>query len=184
MLFNRQTNSSDNRSIETFPGSRERFLSAFGRPEIQAKIKGLEAGQTLHYFVKGYNLYDIFAELMKISGPADVYIATYSITEFPLRILSQFKSQGMIKGLQCLFDLTVKRTPQLKQFAEQICDRYRYLNIHSKIAVIQNESWSITLKSSANWTSNHRHEDGTVFTDPDVANNYITLLKDQLDATV
>jgi len=111
-----------------------------------------------------YNAHDVFADLLALSGPSDIKIITYSITEFPLRILSQFKAKKIITNLDLILDFTVSRTPALKQFAEHIANRVKFTDTHSKIVLISNENWKITFISSANFTRNNRYENGVIYT--------------------
>ena len=163
-----------NNPLDHFTAEQSGFLSGFGRKEVREAIAGLKHVQTLHYMGRMYNMHDVFADLLKLSGPAKVKIISYSITEFPLRILSQFLEKKIITELDLLLDFTVSRTPSLKQFAMQFANRIKFTDIHSKVLLIENERWTITLLSSANFTRNNRYENGVIFTDKKTYQQYVT----------
>lgn len=151
-----------NDSLQYFTSVQSNFLKMFGREEIREMLSQLKPDTQLHYLARMYNAHDIFADLIRLSGPARIKIISYSITEFPLRILSQFLEKKIITNLDLLLDFTVSRTPALKQFAQHFANRVKFTDIHSKIVLIENENWQITLISSANFTRNNRFENGII----------------------
>lgn len=153
-----------NSSLRHFTSLQSDFIGRFGREEIREMIADLKKGSELHYIARMYNAHDVFVDLLKITGPAEIKIVSYSITEFPLRILSQLQEKGIIKKLDLVLDFTVSRTPALKQFAEHFANRVKFTDVHSKIVLISNENWQITFISSANFTRNNRFENGIIYT--------------------
>lgn len=151
-------------SLNHFTSEQAAYLSSFGREQTREMIAGLKPNQALHYIARMYNMHDVFADLIKLSGPASVKIISYSITEFPLRILSQFQAKKIITKLDMILDFTVSRTPPLKQFAKHFANRVRFTDNHSKILLIKNDNWNITHIGSANFTRNNRYEQGTILT--------------------
>lgn len=151
-------------SLNHFTTEQASFLSSFGREEIREMIAGVKPNQVLHYIARMYNMHDVFADLIKLSGPAEIKIMTYSVTEFPLRILSQFLDKKIITKLDFLLDFTVSRTPELKQFASHFANRIRFIDTHAKLLLIKNEQLTIVHVGSANFTRNNRFEMGTIIT--------------------
>ncbi len=151
-------------SLEHFTFDETQFLDMYGKEQVREMISKLKPDTTMHYIARMYNMHDVFADLIKLSGPANVKILTYSITEFPLRILSQFHEKGIIKHLDIILDFTISRTPDLKQFAGQTANRIRYIENHAKLLLIENENWKIIHTGSANFTKNNRFELGTIIT--------------------
>ncbi len=161
-----------NSILHHFTTDQAGFLSAFGREKIREMIVGLKHNHQVHYIAHMYNAHDVFSDLIKLSGPSKVKIISYSITEFPLRILSQFLNKKIITHLDFILDFTVSRTPALKQFAKHFANRIRFTDIHSKIVLIENKNWKITLLSSANFTRNNRFENGIIFTSEELHRQY------------
>lgn len=159
-------------SLNHFTHEQLQFLSQFGRKEVKEMLKELNNKNQLHYIARMYNAHDVFTDLLAIAGPSDVKIISYSITEFPLRILSQLQNKGLIKTLDFILDFTVSRTPALKQFAQHFANRIRFTDIHSKIILIKGKSIKITFISSANFTRNNRFENGIIDTSEELHTQY------------
>jgi len=170
----KKTRPKANNSLQYFTSEQSAFLSSFGREEIREMLSRLKPDLQLHYLARMYNAHDIFADLVRLSGPASVKIISYSITEFPLRIRSQFLEKKIITQLDFLLDFTVSRTPALKQFAQNFANRVKFTDIHSKIVLIENENWHITLISSANFTRNNRFENGIISASEELHRQYCT----------
>ncbi|MFK5893737.1 MAG: phospholipase D-like domain-containing protein [Pseudomonadota bacterium] len=164
LLRTKEKSSASAASLNHFTSEQAEFLATFGREEIREMIAGLKHNQALHYIARMYNMHDVFADLIKLSGPASVKIISYSITEFPLRILSQLQAKKVITELDMILDFTVARTPPLKQFATHTANRIRFTDNHAKILLIKNKDWNITHIGSANFTRNNRFEQGTILT--------------------
>ncbi len=165
----------DHRLLEIFHSDQVLYLNAFGKSELTLKIADLHPqSSTLHFITKGYNLHDLFVEVMKQCGPAMVKIVSYSMTDFPMRIISTFLEKKIITDLQLVLDFTVKRTPALSQFVSTFAVNLRYTEVHSKIILIQNDTWDIVIISSANFTRNNRFENGVIFTGKQFTDAYST----------
>jgi len=165
LLIRKKKNSSASvASLNHFTSEQAEFLATFGREEIREMIAGLKPNQALHYIARMYNMHDVFADLIKLSGPARVKIISYSITEFPLRILSQLQAKKVITELDMILDFTVARTPPLKQFAQHTANRIKFIDTHAKLLLIENDKWKITHIGSANFTRNNRFEQGLIIT--------------------
>ena len=163
----------DHRLLEIFDSIQVIYLNAFGKSELTLKIADLQSqSSTLHFITKGYNLHDLFVEVMKLSGPAVVKIVSYSMTDFPMRIISTFLEKKIITDLRLVLDFTVKRTPALAQFVSIFAVNLRYTDVHSKIILIQNDRWDIVIISSANFTRNNRYENGIIFTGKQFTDTY------------
>jgi hypothetical protein len=167
-----KTNASSSASLNHFTTDQAAFIASFGREHIREMITGLKPNSSLHYIARMYNMHDVFTDLVKLSGPCQVKIISYSITEFPLRILSQLQAKDIIQELDMILDYTVARTPPLKQFAKHFANRIRFIENHSKILLIKNNNWSITHLGSANFTRNNRYETGLIHTCPKIYNEY------------
>lgn len=161
-------------SLDHFTTEQGAFLNMFGREEIREIVATLKPDQTLQYIARMYNMHDVFADLIRLSGPAEIKIMTYSVTEFPLRILSQFLDKQIITKLDFLLDFTVSRTPELKQFAGYFANRIRFIDTHAKLLLIKNERWHIVHVGSANFTRNNRFEMGTIITHEKQYNQFDT----------
>lgn len=118
--------------------------------------------QEIHYATAGlWSSHDLLFHLLEQTGPADVWIATWSMTEEPTRQLVQQLELGTIRSLQLLLDVRVQvRNPAVYAFIKHQTAKIRTSICHAKVTVIQNEQWSFSLVGSANYTNNPRIECG------------------------
>lgn len=173
LLFNPKPKASKQEfSLDHFTTGQNELISRFGREEIKGMLTGIKPNQQLHFIARMINLHDLLAELIKLTGPAHMKLITYSVTEFPLRILAQLREKQIITGLDMVIDFTVSRTPPLKQFSEELADRIRFMDVHSKIMLLSNGEWKLTVLTSANMTRNNRWENGIIFAAADIFSLY------------
>lgn len=131
----------------------------------------LAPGQHIHYATAGlWSSHDLLFHLLKQTGPARVTIATWSMTEEPVRMLIQGLETGIIRELNTLLDIRVKtRNASVFHFA-----RYNFAKVaesicHAKVTIIENDHWAISLVGSPNYTNNPRIECGIMLDDRAVA---------------
>lgn len=102
---------------------------------------------------------------LTVTGPAHVYISSWAIKEDPARVLLFLKDTGKIKKLFGVFDYRIK-TLDAKHFhlIEKAFTQYALTKCHAKVVVIESESLSIVIVSSANLSNNPRIECGFIST--------------------
>ena len=146
-------------------------VSGSGATVIKDIIGNIQKNETIHYATAGnWNAHELLEHLLKITGPAKVYLTTWAMSENPVRAILNLIDQGLITELNCVFDLKVQdRAPKVFQLIQGITSRVRLVHCHAKVFVIENESWAISNNGSANWTRNPRMEAGVISADPNVA---------------
>ncbi|MGB4775704.1 MAG: hypothetical protein WBP45_11055 [Daejeonella sp.] len=171
MLFN----SSDIKDFQQ-PQNKEASLTKVEGGEMQLLIRandtllekfpGITQGISYHYATAGlWSSHDLLFHLLTFTGPAKVYLATWSITEDPARMLVNGLNNGIIQELYGLFDIRVKiRSPETYLFAKHNLCKARLTVCHAKVTIIQNENWNISIVGSANYTNNPRIEAGVIST--------------------
>ena len=108
--------------------------------------------------------------LLKLIGPSDVSIATWSISELAMRQLLILKNKGIVKSCRFLVDPRVKvRNPKPLQILTQNFE-YALVKCHAKVTLIQSEQHHVDIVSSANLSRNPRIERGLIFNNPEVFN--------------
>jgi hypothetical protein len=168
----------DKRLLKFFRQEQAEYLSVFGKTDLAMKIEELEPQSlALHFMTKGYNLHELFVAVISRTGSAGVKLISYSMTDFPMRILSSMLTKGIITDLQLILDFTVKRTPALDQFVTTFSPSVRYTDVHSKIIILTNDIWNVVIISSANMTRNNRIENGIVFLGKAYTDNYSNWFK-------
>jgi len=131
----------------------------------------IEAGHSYHYASAGlWSVHDLLCHLLRQTGPADIWIATWSMAEESVRMLVQGLDSGLIRSMRLLIDSRVtRRNASAYAFVAAHADQVRVTACHAKVTVIQNSTWSIAINGSPNYTNNPRIESGVVTAIPQVA---------------
>jgi hypothetical protein len=147
------------------------FINAASLKYFKSQLADIEPNKHYHFNTGGqWSMHELLEYLLNITGPADIFISTWAISEDPVRALMEMKNVGYIRNIKCIFDYKIKEQKS-KAFllAEQNFDKVKLDKCHAKVTVITNASWGITIPGSANYTRNPRIERGIVCTDPEAA---------------
>jgi hypothetical protein len=131
-------------------------------------LKAIEPDTTIPFASEGqFSMHELLEFLLQKTGPASVCIMSYSITEIAIRRFSNLMENGSIKTLECIFDFSVKRYRLgLLYFMNNVVTKVALTKNHSKIILIENENWKITVVGSANLNVNDKIEAGAISTRP------------------
>lgn len=131
------------------------------------EVLSLVAPETTVFWVSNGNwsMHQLLMALLDRTGPADVMISSYAMSETPARILSQLKEKRIITTLRCVLDNRVDvRSAGSLQVMKSICDELSLIDTHAKVTLIKNDYWMVAVVGSANYTENKRYEQGVVTT--------------------
>ncbi len=134
-------------------------------------IHSIKQGKDVHFVTNGkWSLHELVAEVLALYSPVDITFCTFSITEFPGRLLAQWITEGKVKELNVLLDIRAKANyPQVLQLVQNISNSFKLVPVHAKSTVIKHKDISITITGSANWTQNPRYEIGYITTNKEYA---------------
>lgn len=159
---------SSGKQIET---GTEQFLIIKNQKDIDDLLNGFSADKCIHYATGGkFSSHELLFSLLKLSGPAKVYITTWTMTEYPARLLVEGLSSGKIIELNCLLDVRMEKNESVLQLIKFNSSTIRLSHCHAKVMIIQNDSWNIVVVSSQNQTENPRIEAGVISTTAGVVN--------------
>lgn len=146
-------------------------------------VDNLQQGEAVQFCTGGlWSMHEMLRLLLMKSGPAKVWMTTWTITEEPMRVLLDLIKQGYITELSAVLDYRIeRRKPEAFQLASNIISRIKLTKCHAKVAVIQNEKWNITVIGSANFSKNPRIEAGVVFTDKESADFNMQWINDVIE---
>lgn len=134
--------------------------------EVLAALEDFTAGQCMVFRTEGkWSSHELLAQLLRLTGPAEVCISTYSMTEDPVRMLVNQLSTGQITKLQVICDT---RFTAQQAAAHQLAKANFHLHlchVHAKCMTISNDRWSLSVIGSANFTRNKRLECGVIIDD-------------------
>lgn len=141
-------------------------------PGVLTKSIGLLIkGRQKHYYSDGnFNLIRLIFHILKQTGPAHVFMTTYSISQQSLEKVQAAINTGELLSIRFLIDNRVKvMSPKPFQMLRQSFI-YRCVSLHAKVALIENEDWRISIVTSQNATDNPKLERGVIFTDDQIFN--------------
>ena len=138
----------------------------FSGSDLRGDIGEIRHDQVKPFFSEGlWSMHDLMIYLLEITGPAKVWLSTFSISEAAIRAILAATEKQLITEMHCLFDHTIKKHKlSLLYFAWSVIGDITITANHSKIMLIENDQWKITVIGSANMTPNPRKEAGVIFT--------------------
>jgi len=137
--------------------------------QLTKAIGLLSQGSSKHYYAHGnFNLMRLVFYLLKQTGPADIFLTTYSISQRTLEGIEQRVQNGLIRSIRFLIDNRVRvMSPIPFQYMKQNFS-YRCISLHAKVALISNQDWQISIITSQNATDNPKLERGIIYTIPEI----------------
>lgn len=147
---------------------------------LTRSIGQLENGREHHYYSWGnFNLVRLISYLIKQTGPAHVFMTSYSFSQKSIEQLQNKISKGDILSFRVILDNRVRvMSPKPFQMIASSFD-YRCISVHAKVALLWNEAWKISIVTSQNATDNPKLERGTIFTDEQVFNFDLKVLENE-----
>lgn len=156
----------------------EHFLY-FCTEDFRHQLETMKPEQVIPFFSEGHwSLHDLLSWLLEKTGPAEVWLSTFSISEAAIRTLAMATQDRTVSRLHCLFDPSIQKTKSgLLYFATSVATEIAMAPNHSKLLLIGNEEWKISVVGSMNLTPNPRKEAGVIFTTRDTFYLYRDLLE-------
>lgn len=118
------------------------------------------------YLSNALQVADILRWVLAQTGPANVRMSSFSISEEFLRRIFFIRKEGLVRSLDIVLDFkATNKTLKLWPFIAQTV-RHCYLSDnHSKILLVSNEAHKVAVVMSQNLTRGNRYESGFVTTD-------------------
>lgn len=149
-------------------------------------VSGFQKGGRIVGLTKGqFSLIHLISELLKITGPANVLISTWSAGVYDATALHDMMRGGRILDLLIMTDRSY--STRQKNYAvtlEQAFgkDRIRTTNTHAKFVLISNEAFSICIRSSMNLNENKRCENFDIDDDKEIFDFYKAFADEVFDS--
>ncbi len=158
-----------------------RFI-ADAEKALTRSIGQLENGREHHFYSWGnFNLVRLISYLIKQTGPAHVFMTSYSFSQKSIEQLQHKISKGEILSFRIILDNRVRvMSPKPFQMIATSFN-YRCISVHAKVALIWNDEWKITIVTSQNATDNPKLERGTIFTDPEIFSFDLKVLENEFE---
>jgi hypothetical protein len=153
---------------------KEQGVNQFADDKDKQLIKSigqLQNGKTTHYYSYGnFNLVRLLIHLLKQTGPANVFMTSYSFSQTSIEQLLNHRQKGNILSFRVIVDNRVKTMSPIPFQMLSTAFDYRCSSIHAKVALVWNDNWNISVVTSQNATDNPKLERGTIFTDIETFN--------------
>ena len=115
----------------------------------------------------------MIAASREMSNEPKVYVSTFSTSEEFLRRLFSLRKRELILHAVLMADLkAAKKTVNLSTFMGVVFDDVYLTENHSKVLLVENDKWMVTVVTSQNQTRGNRTECSIITTQPDI---FITL---------
>ena len=127
---------------------------------IATEIGSIHPNTNIHRILDGtWSLYELVDYVIDTTGPVDSFITSFSISEAAICTFHQMLEDGRIKSLRCLLDNSLRKTKTSLLFFLHNCGADLRLSLnHSKIILLYNNNWTISINASANMSRNRRIE--------------------------
>lgn len=134
---------------------------------IDQIIKPLSKAPLQAYLDNRIQLFDVIEQILSETGPSEIYISTFSTSEEFLRRIFRLRQRGWLTKATMLADLKASRkTVNLYTFISNAFDDVYLAENHSKVILIRNTKWMVSICTSQNQTRGNRTESGMITTDP------------------
>ena len=121
------------------------------------------------YLDNRLQLFDVLEFILLQTGPAKVYVSTFSTSEEFLRRLFSLRKRELILHAVLMADLkAAKKTVNLSTFMGVVFDDVYLTENHSKVLLVENDKWMVTVVTSQNQTRGNRTECSIITTQPDI----------------
>ena len=163
--------------------------------QVRKILKPLSDAPLQAYLDNRVQLFDIIEYILTQTGSASIYISTFSTSEEFLRRIFKLRQKGMLTSAVMLADLKASRkTVNLYRFISSVFDDVYLTENHSKVILIHNAQWHVSICTSQNQTRGNRTESGMISTSPeiyfklqgqfsDIVNNHSILLDGLFNGT-
>lgn len=132
-------------------------------------LRPLATHQLQSHLGRGLHTLGLLGWILQQTGPADVYVSTFSTSDAFLRGFFNLKKKDLVLKSVLLADLKAsKKTYKLYKEMQQCFDTVYLAQNHSKVVLVQNDRWTVTVISSQNQTYGDRAECTLVTTSQEV----------------
>lgn len=130
-------------------------------------LHSLAATPLQAYMSNALQVADILKWILDQTGPADVQMSSFSISEEFLRRIFFIEKENLVRSLDIVLDFkATNKTLILWPFIAQTVSNCYLADNHSKILLVQNENHKVAVVMSQNLTRGNRYESGFISTEP------------------
>jgi hypothetical protein len=111
-----------------------------------------------------WSMHELLYYFLLRTGPSNVFITTWAISELAMRSLCNYMKEGLIQQLHLFCDYrNTSRKPAELAYIEQNATKIKLGKCHAKLTVIDSPIMPVLISGSANYTKNPRFESGVIY---------------------
>lgn len=152
--------------------------------QIQQALKPLLQSSSQVFLGQGLHTLGLLGWILEQTGAAQVAVTTFSTSDAFLCGMINLRKRGMIQHSTLVADVKASaKTLKLSRLMTEAFDEVKLTLNHSKIILVANDKWLVTVITSQNQTYGDRAECTFITTDRDVYLDVRKMLNDLLDDT-
>lgn len=152
--------------------------------QIQQALKPLLQSSSQVFLGQGLHTLGLLGWILEQTGAAQVAVTTFSTSEAFLCGMINLRKRGLIQHSTLVADVKASaKTLKLSRLMTEAFDEVKLTLNHSKIILVANDKWLVTVITSQNQTYGDRAECTFLTTDRDVYLDVHNMLNDLLDDT-
>ncbi len=152
--------------------------------QIQQVLKPLRQNSSQVYLGQGLHTLGLLGWILEQTGAAHVAVTTFSTSDAFLCGMVNLRKRGLVKSAILVADVKASsKTLRLSRLMTEAFDVVKLTLNHSKIVLVANDEWLVTVITSQNQTYGDRAECTFLTTERDVYLDVRNMLNDLLDDT-
>lgn len=116
-----------------------------------------------------FQLYNLIEWVLQQTGPAEVTVVTFSMSEEFIRKMLKLQKSGLLKSCAVVLDFkAVQKTQKIIRFAQNVFSSVSYCKTHAKLVLIETDKLEfpgVIITGSQNATRGNRSESTVITTD-------------------
>lgn len=138
------------------------------------------------YFLgTGLHTLGLLGWILSQTGRADIWVSTFSTSDAFCSGFLNLRKRGLVCTASLVADLKASRkTVQLAKLMKTCFDHVYLVQNHSKIVLVRNEGWTVSVITSQNQTYGDRAECTMVTTSKQAFNDLFTELADIINKSI
>lgn len=127
--------------------------------KVDELLRPLDVQPTQYFLGTGLHVLGLLGWILSQTGKADVWVSTFSTSDAFCSGFLNLRKKGLVGRAALVADLKAsKKTMQLARLMSNCFENVYLAQNHSKIVLVQNERWTVSVISSQNQTYGDRAE--------------------------
>jgi hypothetical protein len=150
----------------------------FQKKELENAISQIKKNHAISFATKGaWSAHHLLEYLVRQIGSCEVILASWAFSEQAAKTVQALKEQGLISKLTCYLDNRIAvNAPKAKSILERTGEII-FITSHSKMILLKNDQWSVSVVMSANFSANRRLETGIILTEENTHAFFVNALQ-------